>query len=157
MFELKFARFVPLKNYQQSRSVTMANHYMNSALSHYRQNTIAGAAVESDPRKLIEMLLGGAIDRLAHARGSMMRADVAAKHHYISSTISIIEHLRMILDLPAGGEIAHNLMRLYDYMLRRLAAANAGDDPGTLDEVAGLLREIKSAWDEMPLTASTQH
>jgi flagellar secretion chaperone FliS len=42
-------------------------------------------------------------------------------------------------------------------MLRRLAAANAGDDPGTLDEVAGLLREIKSAWDEMPLTASTQH
>ena len=134
----------------------MGTQYMNSAMNHYRQNSIVGA-VESDPRKLIEMLLAGAIDRLAQARGTMLRGERAAKHHYISSAISIIEHLRMVIDLPAGGEIAQNLMRLYEYMLRRLPAANVSDDPAPLDEVVGLLREIKGAWDSMPVAASTRH
>lgn len=134
----------------------MASHYSNAALSHYRQNTVVGA-IESDPRKLIEMLLGGAIDRLAQARGSMLRGDLAAKHHALSASISIIEHLRLVLDLPAGGEIAQNLMRLYDYMLRRLPAANVGDDPAPLDEVMSLLRELKSGWDAMPRDAGLRH
>jgi len=128
----------------------MAIHNMNSALNHYRQNTIASAAVETDPRKLIEMLLGGAIDRLAHGRGSMMRGDVRGKHHNIGSAIAIIEHLQLVLDFNAGGEIARNLQRLYDYMLRRLAMASTQDDPDGVDEVLGLLRDIKSGWDAMP-------
>lgn len=134
----------------------MSAYQMNSALNQYRQNSVVGA-IESDPRKLIEMLLAGAIERLSHARGCMLRRETAQKHHYISSAISIIEHLRLIIDLPAGGEIAQNLMRLYEYMLGRLPAANVSDDPAPLDEVAGLLREIKGAWDSMPTPHSTRH
>ena len=32
-------------------------------------------------------------------------------------------------------------------MMRRLLQANLDDDPAILDEVAGLLRELKEAWD----------
>ena len=128
-------------------------HYMNSAMNQYRQTGIAAATVETDPVKLIAMLLGGAIDRLAYARGAMLRKEREAKHHYLSSAMSIIEHLRLVLDRTAGGEIASNLGRLYDYMLGRLPAANLADDTAAVDEVIGLLREIKSGWDAMPKTA----
>ncbi|WP_293373529.1 flagellar export chaperone FliS [Nevskia sp.] len=131
-------------------------HYMNSAMNQYRQTGIAAATVETDPRKLIEMLLGGAIERLAHARGAMLRQEREAKHHYLGSAMSIIEHLRVVLDLKAGGALAANLMRLYDYMLGRLPAANLADDTAAIDEVISLLRELKSGWDAMPGT-STRH
>ncbi len=131
-------------------------HYMNSAMNQYRQTGIAAATVETDPRKLIEMLLGGAIERLAHARGAMLRQEREAKHHYLGSAMSIIEHLRVVLDLKAGGVLAANLMRLYDYMLGRLPAANLADDTAAIDEVISLLRELKSGWDAMPGT-STRH
>jgi len=128
-------------------------HYMNSAMNQYRQTGIAAATVETDPVKLIEMLLGGAIDRLAYARGAMLRQEREAKHHYLNSAISIIEHLRLVLDLKAGGALAGNLARLYDYMLGRLPAANLADDPAAVDEVIALLRELKSGWEAMPKTA----
>lgn len=131
-------------------------HYMNSAMNQYRQTGIAAATVETDPVKLIEMLLGGAIDRLAQARGAMLRQEREAKHHFLNSAISIIEHLRLVLDVNAGGEIARNLRRLYDYMLGRLPAANLADDAGGVDEVIGLLREIKSGW-EVIAAQARQH
>lgn len=121
--------------------------YMNSAMNQYRQTGLAAASVETDPAKLIDMLLGGAIDRLAHARGAMLRKEREAKHHYLTSAMSIIEHLRLVLDINAGGELARNLRRLYDYMLGRLPAANLADDSAGVDEVIGLLREIKSGWE----------
>lgn len=131
-------------------------HYMNSAMNQYRQTGIAAATVETDPVKLIEMLLSGAIDRLAYARGAMLRKEREAKHHYLTSAMSIIEHLRVVLDLKAGGQIAANLARLYEYMLGRLPAANLADDTSGVDEVIGLLRDIKSGWDAMP-RKPTQH
>lgn len=127
---------------------------MNSALNQYRQTGLAAATVETDPRKLIEMLLGGAIERLASARAAMLRKERDAKHRDLGAAISIIEHLRVVLDVKAGGALAHNLMRLYDYMLARLPAANLADDAHGIEEVIGLLREIKSGWDAMPATAS---
>jgi flagellar protein FliS len=129
---------------------------MNAALRQYQQVGVAGTAMDGDPRKLISMLLAGAIDRLMQARSSVMSRDTRSKHHCISATISIIEHLRVVLDLEAGGELAANLMRLYDYMLGRLPAANVADDIKPLDEVAALLRTIKSAWDAIPADA-TRH
>ncbi len=127
--------------------------YMNSAMNQYRQTGVAAATVETDPVKLIEMLLSGAIDRLAYARGAMLRKEREAKHHYLTSAMSIIEHLRVVLDLKAGGALAANLMRLYDYMLGRLPAANLADDTAGVDEVISLLRDIKSGWEAMPKTA----
>jgi len=96
------------------------------------------------------MLMAGALEKIAIAKGHMERQEIAQKGGHISWAISIIDGLRASLNLEAGGEIAQNLDDLYDYMTRRLARANVENNMDLLDEVASLLRTIKGAWDEIP-------
>jgi flagellar protein FliS len=117
----------------------------SNALGHYRSVNAYGAAA-GDRVQLIMNLLDGAIDRVATARGHMQRREVAAKGHQIGRAIGIVEGLRTSLDAEHGGAIASNLGALYEYMARRLLEANLRDDESRLDEVAGLLEEIRSAW-----------
>jgi flagellar protein FliS len=67
--------------------------------------------------------------------------------------VSIIDELRCSLDLAKGGAIAANLDDLYDYMCRQLVKANLNNRIETLDEVAHLLGEIRSAWIALPAEA----
>ncbi|MBT8120975.1 MAG: flagellar export chaperone FliS [Gammaproteobacteria bacterium] len=105
---------------------------------------------EASPHRLIQMLLDGALDKIARARGAMQRKEYEEKGNHITSTSSIILGLRSSLDLEAGGELAANLDSLYEYIFRRLMEAHAQNDEAALDEVSSLLREIKSGWDALP-------
>lgn len=44
------------------------------------------------------------------------------------------------------GEIAQNLYKLYDYMLRRLVESNVKNDPSKCKEVLGYLENLRDAW-----------
>ena len=127
---------------------------VSRAIDAYRsignQSAVAGAS----PYRLISMLMNGALDRIASARGAMARGDAALQGAMISKAIGIVDGMRASLDEQrggaAGGELATRLCDLYDYMERRLLEAGAGADQQALDEVAGLLREVKSGWDAIP-------
>lgn len=95
------------------------------------------------------MLMQGGLDRIAQARGAMLREAYADKGVLIGKAINIIGGLRDVLDKNVGGELADNLERLYDYMTMRLFEASRHNDVARLDEVATLLGEIKGAWDEI--------
>lgn len=105
---------------------------------------------EATPHRLIQMLLDGALDKIAKAKGAMQRKEIAEKGNHIVSASSIVNGLRDSLDMEAGGEMAANLGNLYDYMIRRLMEGHAANDVDALDEVASLLREIKRGWDAIP-------
>lgn len=117
------------------------------ALRQYQQvNTQSGVAYAS-PHRLIQMLMEGALERIAVAKGCIQRQDIPAKGEQIGKAIDIIGGLRDGLNMDAGGEIAAHLDALYDYLQRRLLEANLHSDVIILDEVADLLRPIKEAWD----------
>jgi flagellar protein FliS len=59
----------------------------------------------------------------------------------------IDEGLKSCLNMNVGGEMAQNLAALYDYMNQRLLIANLKNDTSILDEVSGLLSELKGAWE----------
>ncbi|HSW15251.1 MAG TPA: flagellar export chaperone FliS [Solimonas sp.] len=126
------------------------NAYPHGALRHYQNAAVVGAA-NSDvaPQKLIDMLLDGALQRLNTARGCVLVGDTVRKVPLLASALGIIEHLRLCLDHQAGGEIARNLDALYDYMGRRLLKANLDNDAAGIEEVADLLRTVKSAWEQV--------
>ena len=118
-----------------------------AALQQYKSTSNYGGAIEASPHKLVAMLYDGAIERLATARGAVLRGEVAVKLRMLGSALAIVEHLRLSLDREAGGAIARNLEDLYDYIGRRLLQANVHDDAAAIDEVLVLMRQLKSAWD----------
>jgi flagellar protein FliS len=103
------------------------------------------------------MLMDGALERIALARGHMHHNELAQKNRLLSAATSIIDELRSCLDLKAGGVIAANLDDLYGYMARQLIAANLQNKIENLDEVTHLLREIRTAWFLLPPDVRAQH
>jgi len=125
-----------------------------SNLGAYRTAAAHGSVEASDPHRLIQLMFATALERIAAARGCMERGQVAPKGENVSKAISLVGGLNNALDLEQGGELAANLRELYDYVSRRLLEANALNDLARLDEAATLLREIKSAWDALPLAGN---
>ena len=112
----------------------------------YRQTGVSSAVLEASPHELVTLMLAGARERARLAIACLERGDLPRKAQAISEAGAIIGGLDGALNLEAGGEIADGLQALYDYAQRRLAAANAFNDPEPLFEVDNLLGEIESAW-----------
>lgn len=119
---------------------------MNGLQQYQRVNTQT-SIIDADPHKLIQLLYSGALERINMAKARMLANDLAGKGRLITKAIEIIGGLRSFLDFEKGGDLAEQLESLYDYMERSLFDANAGNDVAKLDEVAGLLRQIKEGWD----------
>ena len=118
-----------------------------AALKQYQTVNVNAQVGEASPHRLIQMLMDGGLSPMAQARGAMLRGEVALKGELIGKAIGIIGGLREGLDVEKGGELAGNLDRLYAYMTTRLCEANSKNDLMRLDEVMGLLRDVKSGWD----------
>jgi flagellar protein FliS len=119
----------------------------HSGIEQYQKNGVQGSIETATPHRLIQMLMEGALSKVASAKGFMERGDVAKKGEHISWAMSIIDGLRLSLDKSVGGELVQNLDDLYDYINRRLLQANLHNKPEYLDEITTLLTEIKSGWD----------
>lgn len=121
--------------------------YTNKAANQYaavnKQTGVEGA----NPHQLIQMLYEGAIENMARAKGCMERKDFSGKGDTLGRAINIIGGLQSFLDKEKGGEVAENLDALYDYMSRRLFEASKDNDIAIVDEVIGLVREVKTGWE----------
>lgn len=118
-----------------------------TAMRQYQSVNTQARAIEADPHRLIQMLIEGGLTRLAQARGAMERGQTALKGDLIGKAIGIVGGLRQGLDIEKGGELAANLDSLYEYMTTRLMEANLKNDVAIIEEIAQLLREVKSGWD----------
>jgi len=119
-------------------------------LQQYAQTSVQTGVESATPHRLVQMLYEGALDRIAQAKGAILRKDMEAKANLTNRIMDILAHLQSSLELDRGGDVAENLYRLYDYMNRQVFAASRDNDPAKLEEVAILIREVKSAWDQMP-------
>ncbi|WP_425462564.1 flagellar export chaperone FliS [Litorilituus lipolyticus] len=129
---------------------------MNVKLKHYQKEATKTQMADAEPYQIIQMLMVGVMDSLALAKGSIERGDLEQKSRSISKASSIIVALRSSLDFSVGGEVSDNLNALYEYMTERLVDASVAKDTEAVDEVASLFREIKSAWDEIPMQARVE-
>ncbi|RUO79827.1 flagellar export chaperone FliS [Idiomarina tyrosinivorans] len=123
---------------------------MNNRLKAYTQDSLRTQVAGADPYQLIQMLMAGAIANINYAKGAIQRGELENKAKYLSKSQAIIESLRTSLNLDVGGEVAQNLNDLYLYMVDRLADVSVSSNIEILDEVSGLVQQIKSAWDAIP-------
>ncbi|MCX8156999.1 MAG: flagellar export chaperone FliS [Verrucomicrobiae bacterium] len=111
------------------------------------------AAQTATPGQLVLMLFDGAINFLERAAKGFELDDPLEFNTTINNNIlkaqAIINELNGSLDMEAGGELAANLRRLYEYMDYRLTESNRTKTPEGLHEVIQRLGVIRDAWAEM--------
>ncbi len=122
---------------------------MNTAkgAQQYAQMNKQTGVESANPHQLIGMLYQGALDNLQQAIGCIDRNDYEGRGRHLGRVITILGGLQGFLDHDKGGDIAGNLDSLYEYMSVRLYDASRDHSKAPVEEVIGLMREIKAGWD----------
>ena len=119
----------------------------SEAARHYQKIDTISNIEGATPHRLIQMMMERALAKMFLARGHMERQEIQRKGENLGDAIDIIVGLQASLNHKADARMSENFDALYAYMMRRLLEANLSNDVSILDEVAGLLRELKEAWD----------
>lgn len=96
--------------------------------------------------RLIVLLYDGAIKFLKLAITELENNNYESKGRYISRAIDIVNELNAVLNLEEGGEIAHNLRRIYTFINTRLLEANMRKDTHMIKDVITILEELNQSW-----------
>ncbi|WP_237467908.1 flagellar export chaperone FliS [Vibrio stylophorae] len=123
---------------------------MRGSLQAYKKVSVDSQLSSASPHRVVQMLMAGAIERLIQGKVCMEQGNISMKGERLGKALDIIMSLRACLSMEDGGEVAQNLDALYEFMIHRLTIANANNDPEMIDDVIEILREIKSAWDQIP-------
>ncbi|MEZ8195218.1 MULTISPECIES: flagellar export chaperone FliS [Vibrio] len=123
---------------------------MRGSLQAYKKVSVDSQLSAASPHKVIQMLMGGAIERLIQGKAAMQAGNIPVKGERLGKALDIIISLRSCLSISDGGEIAKNLDQLYEFMITQISTANHKNDPQPIDDVIEIIREIKSAWDQIP-------
>ncbi len=118
-----------------------------NALHQYQSVNRQTSIVDADRHRLIQLLFEGALERISMAKGQIHAKNYENKNRLINKAIEIVGGLHEFLDIENGGELAKSLSALYEYIERRLFECNLKNDEAILDEVLGLLKELKGGWD----------
>lgn len=119
----------------------------SSAAQAYQQLDLSSKIDAASPHRLIQLMMERALSKIGLARTQMQAGRIEEKGRNITDAISIINGLQASLNHTADERLSENFDALYAYMMRRLLEANLQNDDGKLEEVAGLLAELKEAWD----------
>lgn len=125
----------------------MMNTGNEAAMQVYQQIGSRSEVEVASPYRLIQLMMERVLTKIAMARGHMERNSVAEKGRHVGDAIDIITVLQASLNDKPDRRLARNFDSLYEYMTRRLVEANLHNNPALLDEVTGLMRELKEAWD----------
>ena len=113
----------------------------------YRSSAAEHTVETADGYTLIASLMTRLVARLSMAKHCIGSDDVSGKGEHLGQAIAILDVLQVAIDDTHDARLAENLVALYGYATRRLLAANLKSDVAIIEEVEGLLREVKSAWD----------
>jgi flagellar protein FliS len=102
----------------------------------------------AEPIELVRILYRTALDSVSAARAHLAAGEIQERAQAINKALSVIHELALSLNPKAEPTLANTLAELYDYMQRRLLAANFEQSDAPLAEVMGLLETMTDAWYE---------
>jgi flagellar protein FliS len=123
--------------------------YKSKGIQAYRKDSVKSDLASADPHRVIQLLMQGALEKLALGKGCIERSDWEGKAIAFTGAIEIINALRDALDRDVNPELVDNLEGLYDYMVVRINEASVSKDCAVIDQVISLILQIKGAWDQI--------
>lgn len=115
--------------------------YANGANA-YRKNAAMGAS----PVQLVVMLYDGALRFAEEGKRAMIEKNYEVQNDKLQRAQKIVMELMGSLDFEKGGEIAKNLLGLYEFTLNELIEGNITDSPERIANAQSTLRELREAW-----------
>src|SRR5262245_7977965 len=103
------------------------------------------AVLTPTPEHLVVMLYDAANRFLTQSAIAMRDGRAGLAGEKLRRAEAIIDELLATLDMSVG-EIAERLQALYLFFKEHLMAARLKQDAGKVDEVARLMRELRSSW-----------
>ncbi|MCB2294286.1 flagellar export chaperone FliS [Clostridium algoriphilum] len=119
------------------------NAYGN-AFNTYKSNSVNFASKD----QLLLMLVEGAAKFSKIGRQAIIDKDVKKAHENIVKAQNIFYELMATLDVAKGGEWAQSLMKVYEFITRRLTDANIKKSEEIMKEVIPLIEEVRDTWNE---------
>lgn len=113
-------------------------------------------ATTADPYQLIQMLMNGALQKLAVSKGAIERQDLEVKSENLTKSLSIVNALQEGLDMNVESEVVGNMYDLYDYVKRQIVEAMATNKVEAVENCLMVMRSLKEGWDAIPVEARTQ-
>ncbi|MCP4870115.1 MAG: flagellar protein FliS [Proteobacteria bacterium] len=98
---------------------------------------------QASPEDTLLMLIREAV---RSADSAVLEQDSAKRKKALNKSLRIVTELSSSLNLDYGGEMAFNMLRLYNFISRRLADGISGDDSGIPDALR-ILRHVKETWE----------
>lgn len=120
----------------------MDERALQQAQETYRTNQIRMASKE----QLLIITYDIGIRACASAEKAIAQEDMEQINLNLQRAQNVIRELMITLDLEKGGEMAQNLMRLYDYMYYQLVDANVRKEAPAVMAVRMMLEELKATW-----------
>ncbi|WP_018132189.1 flagellar export chaperone FliS [Effusibacillus pohliae] len=106
------------------------------------------AVQTATPERLLLMLFEGAIRFCKEAIHALQTQNYETGNAKIIRVQNIINELIVTLDRDVGGELAQNLLSIYQYLQRRLIEANLKKDQSIIEEVSQHLKELYEGFAE---------
>ena len=122
----------------------MYQGYGNRGYQAYATNAVS----TQSQGQLIIMLYDGAIKFIDKAQEGIDAQQIQEAHTNIIKTQKIINELMVTLKTDTG-EIAQQLLTLYQYMYQQLVQANIKKDSDILGEVKELLVGLRDTWKQI--------
>ena len=110
----------------------------------YRDQSVLTAT----PEQLVVMLYDGANRFLTQSAVAMRDGRAGLAGEKLRRAEAIIDELLATLDMSVG-QIAERLQSLYLFFKEHLMSARLNQDASKVDEVARLMRELRSAWGQI--------
>lgn len=119
------------------------NAYGN-AFNTYKNNSVNFASKD----QLLLMLVDGASKFSKIGRQAILDKDVKKAHENIVKTQNIFYELMATLDVSKGGVWAESLMKVYEFITRRLTEANIKKSEEIMNEIIPLIEDVRDTWNQ---------
>lgn len=116
----------------------------------YSQTAIQTA----DPLQLIILCYDAAISDLKQAKELHQKSAMNEAYRSIRHAQDIVTELLVGLDYERGGDIARDLNRIYNFIMRQLIGINSRKDVAIYDDLVRILANLRDGWQGIKLTSA---
>lgn len=119
---------------------------MASPLANPQQHYLKTQIETASQPQLLLMIFDAAVKKLYIAKRAIEKKEIEKAHTELTKVQRIFTELMVALDFEKGGDLAENLLRIYDFVYHHLVKANIKQDAKMVDEVLPIVEDLRDGW-----------